>query len=161
MIFRHIGSAIDFHIKWLCMQVFELSSLIHPSTSRTKQSRMSFFVRYSRDTFSSCRFPPWKWLSFVGASWWSTWLAIEWLFNLPNEFYQHDRTRFSIDHVHQLIHFFPFNCCHCDECVFAGQNVFLGPTIHVLRPECFVESHYLHLIHVVCCCFQMRFQKKH
>ena len=45
----------------------------------------------------------------------------------------------------------------CDECVFAGQNVFLGPTTHLPRPECFFESHHLRLMHVVHCCFQMRF----
>ena len=49
----------------------------------------------------------------------------------------------------------------CDECVFAGQNVFLGPTTHLTRPECCFESHHLHLIHVVHCCFQMCFQKRH
>ena len=49
----------------------------------------------------------------------------------------------------------------CDECVLAGQNVFLGPTIHLPRPECCVKSHHLHLIHLVYCCFQMRLQKRH
>ena len=49
----------------------------------------------------------------------------------------------------------------CDECVFAGQNVFLGPKIHLPPPECYAEFQHLHLIHVVNCCFQMRFQKKH
>ena len=47
---------------------------------------------------------------------------------------------------------------HCEECEVAGQNVFLGPTIHLPRPECLAESHRSHLEHVVCCCFQMRFQ---
>ena len=36
-----------------------------------------------------------------------------------------------------------------DERVFASQNVFLGPTIHLPHPEYYVESHHLHLIHVV------------
>ena len=27
----------------------------------------------------------------------------------------------------------------CDECVPAGQNVFLGPTTHLPRPDCYVE----------------------
>ena len=45
--------------------------------------------------------------------------------------------------------------------MLAGQNVFLGPTTHLPRPECYVESHHLHLIHVVYCCFQMRLQKWH
>ena len=39
----------------------------------------------------------------------------------------------------------------CDECVVAGQNVFLGPTIHLHRPDCCVESHHLHLLHAVYC----------
>ena len=37
----------------------------------------------------------------------------------------------------------------CDECVLHGQNVFLGPTIPLPRLECCVESHHLHLIHLV------------
>ena len=49
----------------------------------------------------------------------------------------------------------------CDEYVLAGQNVFQGPTIHLPRLECCVESHRLHLLHLMCCCFQMRFQKGH
>ena len=48
----------------------------------------------------------------------------------------------------------------CDECVLAGQNVFLGPTNHLPRPIFYVESHHLRQIHVVYCCFQMRFQKR-
>ena len=50
---------------------------------------------------------------------------------------------------------------NCEECVFAGQNVFLGSTTHLPRPECYVESHHLHLIYLVHCYFQMRFQKRH
>ena len=42
----------------------------------------------------------------------------------------------------------------------AGQNVFLGPTIHLPRPECLVESHRSHLEHVVCCCFSDAFSKE-
>ena len=49
----------------------------------------------------------------------------------------------------------------CDECVVAGQNVFLGPTIHLPRHECFVESHHFHLSFLICCCFQVRFHRKH
>ena len=51
----------------------------------------------------------------------------------------------------------------CDECVFAGQNVFQGPAIHLPRLDCYVKSHHLHMIHLVYwyCCFQMRFQKRH
>ena len=47
----------------------------------------------------------------------------------------------------------------CDECVFAGRNVFLGPTIHLPRPKRYFESLRLRLIHLVHYCFQMRFQK--
>ena len=50
---------------------------------------------------------------------------------------------------------------HCDNYVVAGQNVFLGPTIHLPRLEFSVESHHSHLIHLVYCCFQMRFQKRY
>ena len=49
----------------------------------------------------------------------------------------------------------------CDESVLAGQTVFLGPTTHLPRPEFYVESHHLHSIHIVYCCFQMRSQKRH
>ena len=54
---------------------------------------------------------------------------------------------------------FSYLLCFCDECVLAGQNVFLGPTIHLPRLEGSVESHHLRLIHLVYCCFQMRFQR--
>ena len=49
---------------------------------------------------------------------------------------------------------------HCDEWVFAGQNLFLGPTTHLLRPKCCFESHHFRLMNVVHCCLQMRSQKK-
>ena len=55
----------------------------------------------------------------------------------------------------------PLGDACCDECVFAGQNVLLRPSIHLLRPECCFESHHFRLILAPCCCFQMRFQKKH
>ena len=47
--------------------------------------------------------------------------------------------------------------CSCDECVLAGQNVFQGPTIHLPRLECCVESQHFDLIHLVYCCFRMHF----
>ena len=49
----------------------------------------------------------------------------------------------------------------CDECAVLDQGVSLGPTTHLPRPECYVESHDLHLTYVRFCCFQMRFQKRH
>ena len=49
------------------------------------------------------------------------------------------------------------NCC--EECVFAGHNVFLGPTIHLLCLECCFNSHNSHLIYVKHNSFQMRFQR--
>ena len=49
----------------------------------------------------------------------------------------------------------------CDECVVAGQNAFPGPTAHLPRPECCVESHHLRLIRQVYRCFWMRFRKRH
>ena len=47
----------------------------------------------------------------------------------------------------------------CDECVAAGQNVFLAPTIHLPRPEYCFESHHSHLIYVIQYCFQKLLQK--
>ena len=47
-----------------------------------------------------------------------------------------------------------------DECVFDGQNVFLGPTIHLPCPEYSFESHHSHLMYVTHYYFQMRFQKE-
>ena len=37
----------------------------------------------------------------------------------------------------------------CDECVVAGQNVFLGPTNHLSCPKYFFESRHLYITHVV------------
>ena len=45
-----------------------------------------------------------------------------------------------------------------DECVAAGQNVYLGPTIHLPRRELCFESHHLYLTHVVNCSLRKRFQ---
>ena len=50
-----------------------------------------------------------------------------------------------------------FQLQQCDECVFVGQNVFLGSTTHLPRPECFFESRHFCLVLVVRCYFQMRF----
>ena len=35
-----------------------------------------------------------------------------------------------------------------DECVVAGQNVFLWPTIHLTRQEYYLESHYFRIQHM-------------
>ena len=38
--------------------------------------------------------------------------------------------------------FFEIRFSYCDECVIAGQNVFLGPTIHLPLPDYCFESHH-------------------
>ena len=48
---------------------------------------------------------------------------------------------------------------YCDECVFAGQNVFLGGTIHLPCPEYCLQSHHSHMIYVIQNCFRMRFKR--
>ena len=71
----------------------------------------------------------------------------------------------SIDSVKSFAHFNAietkkfFLIGNCDECVIAGQNVFLGPTIHLPRPEFYFESHHLYLTHVVYHSFRIGFQK--
>ena len=45
----------------------------------------------------------------------------------------------------------------CDECVIAGQNVFLGPTIHLSHLGSFPESHHSSLNHDMYCSFCIRF----
>ena len=47
----------------------------------------------------------------------------------------------------------------CDEFVFAGQNMFLGPTIHLPRLKCCFESHHSHLTHKLYSSAQIRSQK--
>ena len=47
----------------------------------------------------------------------------------------------------------------CAECVIARRNVLLGPTIHLLRLEYYVESHHSYRTHVVYEFVQKRFQK--
>ena len=42
----------------------------------------------------------------------------------------------------------------CDDCVTAGQIVFLGPTIHSPRPEYCFEFYHSYLIYVIHYCFQ-------
>ena len=37
----------------------------------------------------------------------------------------------------------------CDECVVAGQNVFLGPANHLSRPKYYFESRHSYITHVV------------
>ena len=47
----------------------------------------------------------------------------------------------------------------CDECVVAGQNVYLGPTIHLPRPEGYFESHHSRSVHEMFCFFRTRSRK--
>ena len=48
----------------------------------------------------------------------------------------------------------------CDECLVAGQIVFLRPTVYLLRQGCFFESHFSHLIKKMCCFFSDKFLKE-
>ena len=49
--------------------------------------------------------------------------------------------------------------CKCDKCVVAGQNVYLGPTIHLPRPKYCFESQHSYLPSVVYYSFRIRFQR--
>ena len=54
-----------------------------------------------------------------------------------------------------------FDLSPCDECLAAGQNVFLGPRAHLARPEGFLKSQQFCLMTLVHCYFQMPFEKRH
>ena len=48
----------------------------------------------------------------------------------------------------------------CNECVVAGQNLFLGPTIHLPRLEYCFQFHHSHLTNVVYYFFRTHYQKE-
>ena len=53
-----------------------------------------------------------------------------------------------------------FSCKHrCDEYAFVGQNVFLGPLLHLPCPYYFFQSHHWYPTHIMSCFFWLRFQK--
>ena len=52
------------------------------------------------------------------------------------------------------------DACKRDECVIAGQNVFLGPAINLPCLGRFPESHHSRLIHAMYCSYRIRFQKR-
>ena len=58
------------------------------------------------------------------------------------------------------VFFSQFGQCYCDECVVACQNVFLGPTIHLPRPEYYFESHHSYSTNVLYYSFRIRVQKQ-
>ena len=47
----------------------------------------------------------------------------------------------------------------CDKSMIAGQKVYLGPTIHLLRPEFCFDSHHSYIPHAAYFSVRIRFQK--
>ena len=51
-------------------------------------------------------------------------------------------------------------CSNCHKCVIVGENMFLGPTIHLPRLRYFLECHHLLGSHEMCCFFSDTLSKE-